>query len=285
MPAPVVAALNMKGGVGKTTLAAHVFREVFATKSLSVLLIDLDPQYNLSQQLLTKRTYESLGSSGKTALRLFEPAPTSDFFDINTSKMEPNNPKEFAFQLMYLVTKPNKNISLIAGTFELTKYSFISDNSKLNHARDHFKHAISKARSEYDLIVLDMNPSSSFLTLCGLAVATDVFSPVRPDKFSVLGLDLVKRLIDHPSVSPAPNLHIVMNGVRRGHSITDTEKDIRVADFFKDKILTNRIYHSGVLAARSDYTGFASERKVANKIQISGELRNVGVELCGRMGL
>jgi chromosome partitioning protein len=52
MPGPVIAVLNLKGGVGKTTLAAHVFRELFVAKRLSILLVDLDPQYNLSQQLL-----------------------------------------------------------------------------------------------------------------------------------------------------------------------------------------------------------------------------------------
>lgn len=42
MPGPVVAVLNLKGGVGKTTLAAHVFRELFVAKRLSILLVDLD---------------------------------------------------------------------------------------------------------------------------------------------------------------------------------------------------------------------------------------------------
>ena len=54
MSGPVIAVLNLKGGVGKTTLAAHVFREVWASKRISILLVDLDPQYNLSQQLLSR---------------------------------------------------------------------------------------------------------------------------------------------------------------------------------------------------------------------------------------
>src|SRR5690349_3254768 len=129
--------------------------------------------------------------------------------------------------LFYLSLQPDKTISVIAGTFELTKYSFIEDHTKLSHARTFFQHAISKARSSFDLVVLDLNPSSSYLTFCGLCAATDVLSPVRPDKFSVLGLDLVRRLIDHPLVSPKPKLHIVMNGVKRGKVITGPEQNIR----------------------------------------------------------
>jgi chromosome partitioning protein len=285
MPAPVVAVLNLKGGVGKTTLAAHVFREVFSTKRISILLIDLDPQFNLSQQLLAESRYNTLQAENKTTLRLFEPAPTSDFFDVNMSAQEPPEPNVLANRLRSLVLDPNKIISLIAGTFELTKFSFIEDHAKLTHARNFFKRSISKARAMYDLVVLDLNPSSSFLTFCGLSVATDVLSPVRPDKFSVLGLNLVKRLIDHQLVNPKPRLHIVMNSVKRSEGITVPEREIRTADYFKDCILVNRVYQSGVLVARPDYTGFASERKVSNRRLISAELRAVGLELCERLGI
>ena len=188
MAAPVCAVLNMKGGVGKTTLAANVAREIFGSKLVSVLLIDLDPQFNLTQQLIKESLYEELVSEDKTALRMFEPPPASDFFDVNTSTLDPPSAKDIAISLRYLIKTPEKTISLIAGTFELTKYSFVEDGTKLNHAKNFFKKFISQARSDWDLIVLDMNPSSSFLTYAGLSVATDVLSPVRPDKFSMLGL-------------------------------------------------------------------------------------------------
>ena len=284
MPGPVIAVLNLKGGVGKTTLAAHVFRELFVAERLSILLVDLDPEYNLSQQLLVPQTYDMLVSQEKTALRLFEPAPVSDFFNINTADNDPPEPRDLAQRLMYLIGIPDKAISLIAGTFELTKYSFIDDHTKLAHARNFFRRAISKARSVFDLVVLDLNPSSSFLTFCGLCAATDILSPVRPDKFSVLGLDLVKRLIDHPLVSPKPQLHVVMNGVKRGDGVTETERDIRVAEYFKDRILVNRVYELRVLAARPDYTGFASDKKVPHRRTIAYDLRLVGTELFGKIG-
>lgn len=245
----------------------------------------MDPQYNLSQQLLQPDDYEKLASEARTALRLFEPAPPSDFFDINVSVKEPPDPASIAELLFYLESDPEKKISIVPGTFELTKYSFIEDHTKLSHARAFFRRAISKARESFDLIVLDLNPSSSYLTFCGLSVATDVLSPVRPDKFSVLGLDLVRRLIDHALVSPKPRLHIVMNGVKRRTGISGPEQDIRTTTYFKDRILVNRVYESGVLVARPDYTGFASDRKVSNKNLIASELLQVGVELCGKIGL
>ncbi|WP_426011431.1 ParA family protein [Caulobacter sp. DWR2-3-1b2] len=285
MPAPVLAILNMKGGVGKTTISAHMPREIFTAKGKSILLVDLDPQYNLSQQLLEPSSYDAAIGKGMSALRMFEPAPVSDFFDINVNGNDPPPTKDISVMLRYFIQKPEITISIVPGTFELTKYSFIADHAKLGHAREYFKRAISAARNHFDLVVLDMNPSSSFLTFCGLSVATDILSPVRPDKFSVLGLELVKKLIDHPSVGGKPNMHIVMNGVKRSEGITQTEKDIRSAEFFKDRLLASRVYHSGVLSARADYTGFIQDRKVSNKKLVSSDLRSVGLEIAGRIGL
>jgi chromosome partitioning protein len=285
MPAPVIAVLNMKGGVGKTTLAANLAREIFGGKVVSVLLIDLDPQFNLTQQLIKEAAYDKEVAAAKTALRMFEPAPASDFFDVNTTTLDPPSAKSISVSLRYFIRQPEKNISLIPGTFELTKYSFVEDGTKLNHAKAFFKKFISQARSEFDLVIIDMNPSSSFLTYAGLSVATDILSPVRPDKFSMLGLGLVRKLIEHKSLPAAPRLHIIMNGVQRSEGVTETEKQIRAAPFFKDAILANRAYFSKVLTARSDYTGFASDRGVAHRDRIASELRAAGLELIGRMGM
>ena len=52
--APVVAVLNMKGGVGKTTISAHVMRVLYHIHQVKTLLVDLDPQFNLSQALIAR---------------------------------------------------------------------------------------------------------------------------------------------------------------------------------------------------------------------------------------
>ncbi|MEP6664250.1 MAG: ParA family protein, partial [Verrucomicrobiota bacterium] len=59
---PVVAVLNMKGGVGKTTISANVFRELYRRigKEKKTLLIDFDAQFNLTQSVITEKGYEPL---------------------------------------------------------------------------------------------------------------------------------------------------------------------------------------------------------------------------------
>ena len=44
--------INLKGGVGKSTIAALLARHAYRTHDLDVLAIDLDPQANLSQGLM-----------------------------------------------------------------------------------------------------------------------------------------------------------------------------------------------------------------------------------------
>ncbi len=64
--APVVAVLNMKGGVGKTTIAGNLFSEVFSVKKANTLLIDRDAQFNLTQLLMIRTQYDELLSEKKT---------------------------------------------------------------------------------------------------------------------------------------------------------------------------------------------------------------------------
>ncbi len=57
----VVTIMNMKGGVGKTTVTMHLGGIIslykFGGKFRKVLLIDYDPQFNLSQAFIPAKTY------------------------------------------------------------------------------------------------------------------------------------------------------------------------------------------------------------------------------------
>lgn len=285
MPAPVFATLNMKGGVGKTTISGNVARELYQAKQIPVLLIDLDPQFNLSQQLFERDVYDKYLTAGKHILRAFEPSPASDFFDINTSSTTPPPVSDVTVRVRHIITKPDIHLGVIPGSFDLTKFSLIPDPDKLAHAREYFRRFISDARKEYGAIFLDMNPSSSFLTLAGLEVATDILAPVRPDKYSVLGLELVRRLLEHPLLQNEPNLHVVMNLPSRSAVMTDTERQIRTHPYFGTRALVNRVYQSRLLAAKQEYTGFASDQSVPNRGKIKGDLGAVALELATRAGI
>jgi cellulose biosynthesis protein BcsQ len=60
----VITVMNMKGGVGKTTVAIHlagvIARYLVNNKPRKVLAIDYDPQFNMSQAFLPAKTYFAL---------------------------------------------------------------------------------------------------------------------------------------------------------------------------------------------------------------------------------
>jgi len=51
--ARTIALINMKGGVGKTTLSVNLAWHLCRERKQKVLLVDLDPQFNSSQYVMT----------------------------------------------------------------------------------------------------------------------------------------------------------------------------------------------------------------------------------------
>jgi chromosome partitioning protein len=67
----VLTVMNMKGGVGKTTVAIHL-AGILSKSSISkrVLAVDYDPQFNLSQAFLPAREYFLLERNRKTTIAI-----------------------------------------------------------------------------------------------------------------------------------------------------------------------------------------------------------------------
>jgi len=74
---PVIAVLNMKGGVGKTTISAHVMRVLYRTLKKRTLLVDFDPQFNLTQTVVPESAYEKYKQENRTILSVMEPLRAS----------------------------------------------------------------------------------------------------------------------------------------------------------------------------------------------------------------
>lgn len=65
-----VSVINMKGGVGKSTIAALLCH--YAPSNLDVLAIDLDPQANLSQALMGDRYWQFLDNKSPSIVEIFK---------------------------------------------------------------------------------------------------------------------------------------------------------------------------------------------------------------------
>lgn len=65
----VVSFVNMKGGVGKTTLAVNIADFLTSRHAKKVLLIDVDPQFNATQCLINGDDYVEYIKNGGTTIK------------------------------------------------------------------------------------------------------------------------------------------------------------------------------------------------------------------------
>ncbi len=214
---PIVPILNMKGGVGKTTLCANLFGIANEYFSKSVLLIDLDAQFNLTQLFLPRELHLKRVDKDLTIISAFEPgvplgrsSPSASLSNIAGTGGFPVEALRLAVPLRNDLHF--KRFDLVPGQFEIIKYSLPQNPDALQLAKRYFRSFIEESRSQFDLIAIDAGPSSSFVHECIFDVATHVLCPIRPDKYSELGVLSVKRLIEEVfKPEPRPELVYIIN--------------------------------------------------------------------------
>ena len=283
---PVVATLNLKDGVGKTTVGAHVFRMVWEKFRVPTLLIDFDPQFNLSQALFNRNRYDRIRKRNKTVMAVMEPPPETSLFKINTSNKPSPEPDDVSTRLWSMTKERHVDLRVLPGDFRLVKYSLMDDHRQLDAVGKRFLAFMDKCRQDGRITVLDCNPSSSFLTLCALRACTHLLVPVRPDRYSILGVELLDQFVGGvPTIAPKPKKLILLDGVPRQHYDRRMEDELRGHEDHGPATLIHRIHHSAMLQAKPDYTGFATDKPGPYKNLLKREIEAVAREIGEKLGL
>jgi chromosome partitioning protein len=181
--ATVVSMINMKGGVGKTTLAMHLAHSA-DSKSLRTLAIDLDPQSNLSQALMGPKAYvKHLESHKPTVVQIFdEYVPTST-----------HNGSPRLLDIHDVIVKKagywgNSTLDLISSRLELSR------TLKNPHGKERrLAKALAQVSNEYDLILIDCAPTESVLTDAAYFASRYLIVPIKPEFMATIGLPLLAR--------------------------------------------------------------------------------------------
>lgn len=175
---------NNKGGVGKTTLAFHCAVD-FARKGYKTVLIDLDPQCNLTLQTLGPDFYNDNLFSGTT----------KTIYDVLRPKIEGSgdidkNVKPTAVRGNLFIVPGDIQLSvfenlLISGYTEATAGNLrgYSDTSAI----DRFLNEIG-ASEQVDIFVIDTSPSLGILNRIIFLGADYFLVPLTPDSYSVQGI-------------------------------------------------------------------------------------------------
>ena len=222
----------------------------------------------------------------RTIMAVMEPPPMKNLFTINTSSGPPPDPDVVSTRLRNLRGKDHIDLRLLAGDFRLVKYSLMDNRSQLEAVEKRFRAFIDKCREGGRLIVIDCNPSSSFLTLCALRACTHLLVPVRPDRYSILGVELLDQLLKEiPTIEPKPKKLILLNGVPRTRYDRSIEGELRSHDSLGPATLLNRLHHSKNLQAKPDYAGFATDKPVPYKNVLKREIDAIAAEIYEALGL
>ncbi len=199
--AVTVSLINMKGGVGKSTLAVNL-AWYFAWRhqhQLRVLVVDLDPQFNASQYLLGKVGYEQLlRQNVPTVWDIFEQrtrTPQSQGQALNLGSAIHNRAR----------TDDGGRLDLIPSRLELAFTLKTPYQQKEKELAD----ALSAVKAEYDLVIIDCAPTESMLTTAAYLSSDYLLVPVRPEFLSSIGLPLlVQSMGDFHAVYPAHPLRL-----------------------------------------------------------------------------
>jgi len=182
--AVTVAVVNMKGGVGKSTIATNLGWYCAYKKSYLVLLVDLDPQFNLSQYILGNRKYEEHVTKGKkTVLDIFEQATPEVISGSTHRKLDPKQVIVNAHSWT-----DGSRIDIIPSRLEMA-WTLKNPHDK-EHLLESFLHKIAHL---YDLILVDCPPTESMLTEAAYMTSDYVLVPVKPEFLSTIGLPLLVR--------------------------------------------------------------------------------------------
>jgi chromosome partitioning protein len=208
----IIAVMNAKGGVGKSTLVL-AFAETLATHHRkSVLVIDADAQASISHMLLRRPRLEAAQADGHTVV---------DYLVGVVLRESAVSWRDFVFEGVSDVDDA-RSIALMPSDTQLTLFE--REVSKGDHEarlRTTIGAWLTQAGSTYDVVLIDCAPGLSVLTECFLREAHFYISPTKPDDISTRGLTFLHEFRQRdPQMGFAENLGVIIN-MKDPHSLRD----------------------------------------------------------------
>lgn len=277
-----VSFINMKGGVGKTTLVAQVAHA--ADKAdYKTLVVDLDPQSNLSQSLLSPEKYvRYLESRKPTVVQIFDRyMPSSD---------EHESPRQVDIHDVIIKKAGywrSSSLDLIPSCLELSHSLKNPTGKECRLAK-----ALAKVSDEYDLIIIDCAPTESILTVAAYFASRYVLVPVKPEFMATIGLPLLARSVEE-FTSENEDHQLDICGVVFNHSSTYSKgpegkqaiKDVKVASKKHGWHIFDTHVHYSASYPKSAREGVPIGNTSYVRMEVTNEFNNFSSEFFSAIGL
>ena len=242
----IIAIANQKGGVGKTTTALNFGTGLAVAHKKKVLLIDLDPQANMTEYL-GHNIEESISMTDLLTNFISKGKLNDDFVKSAIFSNEKNGVDYIPSDLSLANTEQLMVTALSRET--ILKRLIISQ----------------KIFSQYDYIIIDTLPSLGVLMINALAAADGIIIPSQTQKFSADGLEALITLMEQ--IKSALNPDLKLYGILPT-MVDNTNVSKATAEKFKSEY-ANKVFdaqiHRSIEAAKSAETGVALVKR-ASKI-------------------
>ena len=185
----VVSFVNMKGGVGKTTLAVNMADFLASRHTKKVLLIDVDPQFNATQCLIKGDDYvEYIKNGGTTIKDVFNYKNSASVSVVGGTSEKA--PVPYSNITPY---KTSRGFEIIPSQLDLCRFEMAPGQGTENRLKNYLNHI--KETGEYDICIIDCPPTPSVWMTSALIASDFYLIPSKPDPISMTGLDLLEGII------------------------------------------------------------------------------------------
>lgn len=243
----VLSIINMKGGVGKTTLSIGI-ADYLSGIGKKILLIDADPQFNATQAMIDYYKNEDCESEEnfyntevlpqeKTIYRLFKPQ-----VDMMHAYNTPTANE--------LIINLKDNLDILCGDLNLVLVNKVSDHTFVRRIWNFIDD--NSLRDEYEYIIIDCPPTLTIYTDSALMASDYYLIPNRIDRYSIVGIDSLQKAVHNLIREERINLKCIGLVYTM---VTSSVKQEKLKTNFENKKAVN------------DIDIFSSKTSVVNNIQ------------------
>jgi chromosome partitioning protein len=181
-----ICVINLKGGVGKSTITALLSRYAFNDRKKDVLAIDLDPQANLSQGLM-HQSYSTFLSQKRASI--------VEVFNDYLPPQKGGGPQPLSAEAVseIILDRGDRKLELIPSRFDFSDAltDAVRPNPKI------LARFLSQNFKNKDVVFIDCSPTESVFTTAAYHASDYILIPVKPEFFATIGFPLLSESISN----------------------------------------------------------------------------------------
>lgn len=187
----VVSIINLKGGVGKTTLTVGLAEFLAVEHNKKILVIDTDPQTNATIALIGENRWKECNNQGQTLYQLFKDhLDDTCVFDLGQAILQRTSNLKGGLDNLHLLPSSLDFIGIQDYLINIGRISYIKPIDVL-------KDTLEQRLNDYDIVLIDCPPNLGLVTQNALNISKYFLIPVIPDFMSTYGVPQILDVVNN----------------------------------------------------------------------------------------